>query len=157
MPGYKNWNDKLDLFQDAEFLKLSHFTKSLYRILKKKSSSVTQAELEKLESLKLTEICGPNKRFPDGGIYINTSFGFYADVISDLQDFKSDDPLLKWQLRFALRNSLDQNEQSSSDAFDRVKFERKFNLKWTDGIRWKRAILIIVGILVLFTICTSNR
>lgn len=150
-----NWNERLDLFQDAEFLKWSDFIKSLYRIHIEKCESVTQFELERLESMKLRGICGPNKRFPDGGIYINTSFGFYAAVISDLYDFGPEDPLLKWQLRNALRNALARDEDDCSDAFDRAKFEKKYNLRWTDGIRWKRAIFIIGGIMLLWAIWTQ--
>lgn len=141
----------MDWFENAEFMKLSTFITSIYRIL------IHNDKPDIPESRKLKGICGPNKRFPNGGIYINTSFGVFATVFSELYDFKPEDPLEF--MRFVLVSALTHNKkvEDNNDVFDRTKFEKKFNLQWTNGIRWKRVILFSAAILLLFAIILSTQ
>lgn len=159
MPGYRNWDEKMNVFENAEFLKLKDFIKSMYRIINRKCPTVTDEELAKLESLKVTRICGPMTRFPNDGLYVNVSFGYFADVISDLSDYTSDDPILKWQLRCALRYALRGYQCIDDDrceTFDRNTFEKRFNLRWSEGMFWKWIIVLSAGILMISTIIAES-
>lgn len=143
MPGYKNWNKKLD---SAEFVRMSDFVKSMYQIHNHNSSVFTKAELERLAAMKCTKICGEKMRFPDDGKYVNLSWGFYADALSDLSIFEEAEPLFKCQLRNVLRHALAHDDED--DAFNRIKFERKYNLRWCEGTRY-RWIIFFCAVLVL--------
>lgn len=151
----------MDIFADDEFVEWKDFVESLDRIYQHKSSLVIKAELEKLEmkSLKFREICGPRKRFPDDGAYVNISFGFYADVLSRLPTSRADDQFWKRELRDILQRELRYKSsylrEFDKDMFNRAKFEREYNLRWSEGTRWMRIIFLVAVFLLLCTMIAS--
>lgn len=155
-PGYQNWNEKLSKFETVEFLKLRDLDESIYRIYNRwhrsDYSTVVKAEFARFDLIKVIGICGPNKRFPDDGIYVNISSGAYADILSDLAEFAPPDRRLQRQLDYFLRKVPPYNE-----TFTRTTFEKKFNLRWSDGRRWKRYILVSAGILILITMIANSK
>lgn len=137
MPEYKKPHEILDMYANVKIVKRLDLMELLL-----KSPPATKAELETLEVLEFSEICGPKKRFPNDGTYLNLTFGFYADALSVLSSLDADEPRYRRQLRCIVQHAMVPDNESSCDTFDRARFERKYNLRWSGGIRWKRIILL---------------
>lgn len=142
MPKYCNWSVEAEVFVDVDFVKREHFIRALQRIREDMTATVIEQELFGLETLKVRGICGRNKRFPDDGQYVNTTFGFYADVLATMD---ADDSELKWRLRYALLGVLTNVNGGNLELFNRDEFERRFDLRWKNGVRWKWIILLVIG------------
>lgn len=155
MPGYENWSAKMDIFAQMEFIPFKEMIKSLYRAHNKKSSSVALEEAERLESLKVTGICGRKKRFPDDGVYVSTSFWCCADIVTTLNNYNPNDSAMDAKLALLLYGALAERG-SSLHIIDQEQFERYFKLRWKDG-SWRKWLIISVIIIIIVTVVSTNQ